>query len=311
VKWGETEYAIGALPFGGYVKITGMTPREVVPPEVAHRAYYRQPVWKRVVVIAAGPAMNVLLALGILWAFFLAYGAPEITPRIDRIDHGQPASKVLRVGDFIVAADGRHGGVDAIARQIASHHCVGSPRQGCPAKTPVRLTVRRHGSLRTFVITPRYDVNNRRTRLGFAFTRPKVGVWRAAEYSTERNWQLAKATVRAIVRIFYSAQARREVSGVVGSYEVTRRSFEFDVAQALMVLGIISLSLAIVNLFPFLPLDGGHIFWAVAEKIRGRPIPFSVLERMSFIGFALVIFLFVVGLTNDIGRLRGEGFGVR
>jgi regulator of sigma E protease len=101
------------------------------------------------------------------------------------------------------------------------------------------------------------------------------------------------------------------VSGVVGSYEVTRESFDFDTVQALLVLGIISLSLAVINLFPFLPLDGGHIFWALAEKIRGRPIPFSVIERASAIGFLLVIMLFVIGLSNDIGRLRGEGFGVR
>src|SRR6185312_15921672 len=59
VKRGETEYAIGALPLGGYVKITGMNPTEEIPPEHKHRAYYKQPVWKRVVVISAGPLVNV------------------------------------------------------------------------------------------------------------------------------------------------------------------------------------------------------------------------------------------------------------
>ena len=76
----------------------------------------------------------------------------------------------------------------------------------------------------------------------------------------------------------------------------------------MFLLAVISLSLGIINLFPFLPLDGGHIFWALAEKVRGRAIPFSVMERAGFIGFALVIGLFVIGLTNDIGRLTGEGF---
>src|SRR3982750_2383497 len=71
---GETEYGIGAIPLGGYVKITGMNPDEVkeLPEDVAARAYYRQPVWKRIVVIAAGPAMNVLLAFAIF--FLLAFG---------------------------------------------------------------------------------------------------------------------------------------------------------------------------------------------------------------------------------------------
>ena len=71
---------------------------------------------------------------------------------------------------------------------------------------------------------------------------------------------------------------------------------------------MISLSLGVINLFPFLPLDGGHIFWALAEKVRGRAIPFSVMERAGFVGFALVIMLVLIGLTNDIGRLTGEGF---
>jgi len=113
-------------------------------------------------------------------------------------------------------------------------------------------------------------------------------------------------------KIFFSSEARKDVSGVVGSYEATRQSFEFDTTLAVRILALISLSLGVINLFPFLPLDGGHIFWALAEKIRGRPIPFAVLERASVIGIMLVGLLFVIGLSNDIGRITsGEGFGVR
>ena len=83
------------------------------------------------------------------------------------------------------------------------------------------------------------------------------------------------------------------------------------VLSLIAILAIISLSLAIVNLFPFLPLDGGHIFWAAAEKLRRKPIPFSVMERASVVGFLLVIFVFAIWLSNDIGRLRGEGFGIQ
>jgi len=74
-------------------------------------------------------------------------------------------------------------------------------------------------------------------------------------------------------------------------------------------MAIISLALAIVNLFPFLPLDGGHIFWAIVEKIRRRPVPPATMERSGIVGFALVIMLFVIGLTNDINTLNGKGFG--
>jgi regulator of sigma E protease len=74
---------------------------------------------------------------------------------------------------------------------------------------------------------------------------------------------------------------------------------------------VISLSLAIVNLFPFLPLDGGHIFWSLVEKVRGRPVSYRVMEQSGVLGFMLVIFLFVIGLSNDIGRLTGGGFDTR
>ena len=84
-----------------------------------------------------------------------------------------------------------------------------------------------------------------------------------------------------------------------------------DAGDVILIMAVISMSLEIVNLFPFLPLDGGHIFWALAEKLRGRAIPFSVMERAGFVGFALVIALFMVGLTNDIGRRTGEGITVR
>ena len=77
------------------------------------------------------------------------------------------------------------------------------------------------------------------------------------------------------------------------------------------ILGVISLGLAVINLFPFLPLDGGHIFWSVMEKIRRRPVPFSVMERAGVVGFMLVMVLFVIGFTNDLNRLTGEGFDVR
>ena len=124
--------------------------------------------------------------------------------------------------------------------------------------------------------------------LGFSYARPRRATGpsgtRASVESLDTMWSVTTATVDAIARIFYDPQARKEVSGVVGSYEATRQSFEFDTAQALYVLALISLSLAVVNLFPFLPLDGGHIFWALAEKMRGRPIPYALIERASVVG---------------------------
>jgi regulator of sigma E protease len=199
-----------------------------------------------------------------------------------------------------------------LRRVVDRHRCPGRLVAGCRGATPGTIVVLRDGRRVTLRIRPVYDAQAKRMIIGFQYgDRRDVGAGRAARLTVDRMWAVTTATVSAITRIFYDPRARKEVSGVVGSYEVTRQSIQFDTEQALIVLAIISLSLAIVNLFPFLPLDGGHIFWALAEKVRGRPIPYAVIERASVVGFVLVAFLFITGLSNDIGRLRGEGFGVR
>jgi regulator of sigma E protease len=92
---------------------------------------------------------------------------------------------------------------------------------------------------------------------------------------------------------------------------VTQQRFAFSSTEALYTLALISLSLAVINLFPFLPLDGGHVFWALAEKIRGKRIPFDVMERAGAVGFVLILLVFVIGLSNDFSTLTGGGFNVR
>ncbi len=312
LKRGETEYAIGTIPLGGYVRITGMNPNEEIPEAVVARAYFKMPVWKRIAVIAAGPAMNVLVAFAILFGLYLHFGIAHGTTRVDRVEPGSVAASVLRPGDRLVTVDGVRGDAAALGRQVSTHKCAGRPTQGCRAATPATVRLVRDGRTVTINAVPRYDQAARKSRLGFSFAvdRSSAGPASAARESTSRMWDITTATVTAITKLVYDSKARGQVSGIVGSYEVTQKSVAFDWAQAMYVLAIISLSLALVNLFPFLPLDGGHIFWALAEKVRGRPIPYAVLERASAVGFILVIALFAIGLSNDIGRLRGEGFSI-
>ena len=310
VKRGETEYGIGAIPLGGYVKITGMNPEEKLPPEIAHRGYYHQPVWKRIVVIGAGPAVNIVLAFVML--FFLAFGAREVTRNVGEVSAGSPAAKVLESGDRILTVDGRGGDQVALSRRISTHHCAGRQVPGCLARTPVLLRVERDGKVVALRVKPRYDHVRKRTLIGFRFGTRDInpGPVEAARLSGQLMWDVTSGTVSAIARIF-EPQQRKQISGVVGSYEVTREAFTFDARRALTLLAVISLSLGVINLFPFLPLDGGHIFWSLVEKVRGRPVPFRVMEQAGVIGFMLVIFLAAIGLSNDIGRLTGEGFNTR
>jgi len=314
VRRGETEYGIGPIPLGGYVKISGMNPREELPPDVIPRAYFRQPVWKRIVVISAGPAVNLLLAFVIIAGYRLDTGVPVGTTKVAEVQRGAPAAAVLKPGDRLVAVDGVRGDAGALRRQIGSHRCAGPPRAGCRSATPARVEVQRGGKTVTFSIRGRYDADPkaRRVLLGFGFLddfRP-TGVGGASRQAVTDMWTITSLTVGAFARIF-QPEERKQLSSVVGGYKATQESFATSTSQAFFILGLISLSLAIINLFPFLPLDGGHIFWALAEKVRRKPIPFSVMERASVVGFALVMLVFFIGLSNDIGRLQNGGFKVR
>ena len=309
-KVGETEYAIGAIPAGGYVKISGMNPDEELPEEVRDRAYHAQPVWKRIAVILAGPAVNLVLALLLLFVFFWAIGPETQTDRVGAIQKGYPAAGALKPGDRLISVDGVRGEPEKLVDQIASHRCAGAQRDGCKATEPAEVVVGRGDARRELSLRPVYDEAVERARIGFQYApgpREGLAFGESVEVSLDRFWFITKATLSLPARIF-DAEKRKEISGIVGSYEVTRQTILNDVAEVVLIMALVSLSLAIVNLFPFLPLDGGHIFWAIVEKVRGRPVPLSVMERSGVIGFMLVIGLFLIGLTNDIGRLTGEGF---
>jgi regulator of sigma E protease len=324
VRRGETEYGIGAIPAGGFVKISGMNPDEELPPEAKGRGYYDQPVWKRIVVIGAGPVVNIALAFLIF--FFVLWGASgdtltrlgfaDVTPTVGTIKAGTPAAAALRHGDRIVAVDGRRypglGLEDRLIEfidQVGTHECAGEPRKGCLASTPVELTIRRNGQLKTIAVRPEYDQGLKRTRIGFGYG-SEVVEGNAAERSLDLMWRVTSGTVTVFARLF-EEERRKEVSGVVGVSDVANQTLEVSTERSLLLLGLVSLSLGLINLFPFLPLDGGHIFWSLVEKVRGSPVPFSVMERAGAVGFVLVIMLFFLGLSNDIGRLTGDGFDVR
>jgi regulator of sigma E protease len=317
-KIGDTEYAIGAIPAGGYVKISGMNPAEDLPDEVRTRAYYSQPVWKRVTVIFAGPAVNLVLGfvLLVVYAWLIGPHDPNKANEIGRIDKNLPAQNVLHAGDRVVAVNGKAGNPGQLIKLVAADKCPQQPlKQGCKGAKPLRVTVLRHGQRVTATITPVYDAANKRMRLGFSYdpqSGPRVAYpfGKAVDKSVGALWFITKQTVEIPAKII-NPKERKQINGIVGSYETTRQTILADPADVVYVLAVISLALALVNLFPFLPLDGGHIFWAIVEKIRRKPVSFSVMERAGIVGFALVLMLFVIGLTNDINVLREGGFGQR
>ena len=368
VKRGETEYGIGAIPLGGFVKITGMNPEELEPrettegarageaslttmesgrdtpqgllerveaagqdprererlsPEILKRAYYNQPVWKRVVVIAAGPVVNVLIAFVIF--FGLAFGLEQAAGsgvEIGLLTDDSPATGRLQEGDRIVSIDGVAAAdrefndrIEDFRDQINGHTCAGEPVDGCRATMPVHLVVERDGTEIPVDVTPEYDAEADRSLIGVAFapvtTEPLAGsVPEAADYAADTIWFITRETVSTIAQIFLPEE-REQLSGPVGGGRALNEAVGLGYQEALLLLAIISLSLGIINLFPFLPLDGGHIFWSLVEKVRGSRVPFSVIERASAVGFLLILMLFFVGLSNDLGRLGDDALNPR
>ena len=164
----------------------------------------------------------------------------------------------------------------------------------------------------TITLTPVYDpAGAKRTRLGFAYApraaRDAAGSARPSTSRPTAFWFITKSTLELPARLINPEQ-RKEITGVVGLLRGHAPDDPRPTSRDVIgILAIISLSLAIVNLFPFLPLDGGHIFWAIVEKVRRKPVPLRVMERAGVVGFMLVILIFLIGLSNDIGRLSGRG----
>ncbi len=306
---GETEFAIGAVPLGGYVRISGQSPEDVLPEGQEHRSYANRPVWQRMAVIAAGPAANIVAAVILIASILMFSGISRVEPVVGTASLTAPAAGLLKPGDRIVAIDGVRGGPEVLVKQTRSHRCSGTAVSGCVASTPAVVTFKRDGATQIARISPQYDSKAGAMRLGFSFSvvKEQIGPVDAVGRSVKIAWQVSSGAVKGFLAIA-TPEGRRQVSGIVGVSVVTEQAFSQDVIYALQLLAFISLLIAIVNLFPILPLDGGHLFWLLVEKLRGRPVSQEVLGRATAVGLVLVLGLFLIGLSNDIGRLDGAGF---
>jgi regulator of sigma E protease len=259
-------------------------------------AYWRATTWKRVAVIFAGPGTNLLFAIGLLTVVFL-FGVRLATLGVGEVSTGSPADLAgLRAGDRIVAIDGqRLGEFNELYDGIQES----DGRQ-------VTLTVEREGESRVIAVTPThyFDAN---WAIGF---RPQARTERyspgdAFGLALDRTWEVTKAIGVGFGRLV-TGEGRKEISSPVGITRVSSEAVEADFRIYLQLLAFISLSLALLNLLPLLPLDGGHIAFSLVEGIRRRAVGREVYERVSIVGIALVLMLFFIGLSNDLG---GNGPG--
>jgi regulator of sigma E protease len=318
---GETEYAIGWLPLGGYVKISGMTVDEDMPSEQAHRAYFAAPMWKKIATIAAGPAVNSLLAI-IIFAAIFWIGVPtyNLTTDVGGVNRGSAAAAAgLQAGARILAVDGTrvHGDPEQV-RAALQHGTVGQPvrlalaRDGRTVQTTAKLQELK-GTTGGTLKDP--ETGRPLTGLGFTFgvvqgptvrSGPLEGVTDGWDFA----WYIMKTNVQVIGDAFTSSEARSQINSVVGVGAVFNQVADDGMTTVLRFIGVISLALGIFNLIPILPLDGGHIVFAIAERAKGSAFSAATYGKASFIGLALVMLVFVIALQNDIGHITGDGFQV-
>jgi regulator of sigma E protease len=254
------------------------------------QAYWRQDTWRRIFVILAGPATNFLLAIALFAILFLV-GGGKATTTVGSVLPGKPAAAIgLKPGDQIVAINGATVEPRDISAAIS-----GSKGQ------PVTVMVQRGARLVTLPpVQP--QVIDGAYRLGFVLQGEKLGVAESAWQSVRLTGVVTREIGKSLARLTHG-EGRKDISSPVGISQTL--SQQHDVENYLWVLGLISLSLALMNMLPLLPLDGGHIAFSIIEGIRGRAVAREVYERVSVVGIVLVLFLFVVGVSNDVGRLGG------
>lgn len=302
---GETEYGIGFIPLGGYVKISGMTREEELPEDVKPRAYVAKPVWQRIIVISAGAGMNLLFA-GLFFFIFYWQGIPEYeaTVVVANIQADSGAERAgIQPGDKLLAIDG----VVSDDPEVLRDELRSSPDQS------VSLVIEREGQQ---TILPAQVGRQEETGdgiLGIVFEAELVGyhslpVTEALSDSLSDLKFITGEVFIAIKNLFISEQSREELSSPIGIVAFSSKTIELGWSFYLRVLGFISLQLAIFNLLPFLPLDGGHVLFNIIEKIKGSPVRREIFEKASIVGLMLFAMLFLMGLFNDVQRLMGPGF---
>jgi regulator of sigma E protease len=253
-------------------------------------AYWRAKTWKRVLVIFAGPAANIVLALVLFTGLFMTSGG-KVTTTVDSISSASPAAAIgLRGGDHIVSINGVAMEPDIISNTISSSR-----------GAPLTLVVERRGS-RLTIGPGRAKETDGVYRLGFILRGEGLPPLAATKESFRIAGRVSGDIVGSLGRLV-TGDGRKDISSPVGIVQGSSDAAKQGTGSFLWVLGLISLSIALLNLLPLLPLDGGHIVFSVVEGVRGRAVRREIYERVSIIGIGLVLLLFFIGLSNDIGRL--------
>jgi len=292
----ELEQALRARPVSPGAQAAAVKGITELRDALGSDAYWKAPTWRRLVAIAAGPAANIALTIVVFTFLFMTVAgnatstvatiAPELEAGVE-----SPAQAIgLQPGDRILSINGTRVAADEIADTIA----------GSDGQKLTLIVVRKGQELELGPVAAQLVED--RYRLGFGLEGEGLGVFASIARAFEVTGLVAKEIVKSLGRLV-TGDGRDQVSSPIGITQASSDAVEQGAESYLWVLGLISLSLALLNLLPLLPLDGGHILFALVEGARGRFVRREIYERVSVVGLAVVLLLFFVGLSNDIGRL--------
>ncbi len=314
-KIGETQYQISAVPLGGYVKLIGEDRGEELKEEDRARSFSLQPIWKRALIICAGPFFNLFLALVLLCFSFLAYGVPQeelpLPAKIGGISQGLPAEKAgLKKGDAVLSIDGV---------PVSTWEELATLIRKSEGKE-IALRVKRNEEIFDFRVKPELSKENVKPGekapyvIGiqapleeFMFRYKKVGVGEALTQGVLQTWFYTKLTVVVVAKLVTGEISRKTIGGPIEIARQAGKQGSKGLPYLLGLMVLLGINLGLINLFPIPILDGGHLFFLAMEAILGRPVSLKKMEIAQQIGLILIILLMIFAFYNDILRLFSPG----
>lgn len=298
---GETLYAVRALPLGGFVRMAGMEPAENLPAEADPaeddpRAFHRRPIPYRFAIIAAGPVMNLLLAV-ILNAVVISM----VVVTVGNVIPGSPAAEAgLMPGDRFVSVAGR--GV------ITLDHVLSGIQES--EGEPVRIVVERDGERHVVLVQPEFDAEQGVPMIGIEVMmrhgderRPLLESLRAG---AEQTWESIVALVKTLY-LTITGQVPADLAGPLGIYQMTGTFARGGTIAFLSFVSALSISLGILNLLPIPVLDGGGLLLLAIEAVRGKPLSPEARGTAQLIGLSLLLLLLLYATFQDLSRFVGSG----
>lgn len=311
-QYGDTEYIISALPLGGFVKMLGEQPNEEVSAEESKDAFSSKKVWQRFFVVFAGPLFNLLFAVFIFFAIFQINGIPHPLPgtEIGQVTPDSPADKSgILSGDIILSING----IETVEWQDVSTMV----RQSNGAS--VTLSIDRNGQRLTFTSKPeKSEVKNlfgevveTRYLLGITksdkVTYKKTSIGNALIAGFEQAWLFIYLTIMSLVKIFQRIIPASEIGGPIMIASMAGQQMSAGWSNLFSFMGILSVNLGIINLFPIPILDGGHLVFFTIEALRRKPLSLQAQEILQQIGIVLLASLMIFVFYNDFARILTKG----